>query len=143
MILFHTQEIKFDLKNKRLLKKWISLVVQKNKYIIGDLNVILTNDDYLYQMNKKYLNHDYYTDVITFNYNNNNNISGDIFISIDRVKENASKYSISLIEELLRVMIHGVLHLIGYNDHNNDEIKEMRSKEAESLSLIKYKDLKW
>lgn len=143
MILFHTQEIKFDLKNKRLLKKWISLVVHKNKYIIGDLNVILTNDDYLYQMNKKYLNHDYYTDVITFNYNNNNNISGDIFISIDRVKENASKYSISLIEELLRVMIHGVLHLIGYNDHNNDEIKEMRSKEAESLSLIKYKDLKW
>lgn len=143
MILFQTQEIKFNIRNKRILKKWISTVAKKHNLLVGDLNFIFTTDENLLNINRKYLNHDYYTDVITFNYNYENYISGDIFISIERVRENSKKFSNSFIEELLTVIIHGVLHLIGFDDHSENEQKEMRTQEKISLELINYKELKW
>lgn len=105
---------------------------QKNK---GEITFIFCSDKYLLEINKEYLQHDYYTDVITFDYSENNIISGDIFISIDRVKENADTYKVSFENELYRVMLHGVLHLVGYNDKTKEEQKIMRQKEDEYLNL--------
>ena len=100
------------------------------------LHIIFCSDDYLLDINKKYLNHDYFTDIITFNYNENNTIIGDLFISVDRVKENAKELKVDFNNELFRVIIHGVLHLCGYNDKTQDQLKEIRTKEDEFLGLI-------
>lgn len=113
---------------KTILNKIGKMCHEENREI-GDLNIIFCSDDYIYKMNKEYLEHDYYTDVISFNYNENNIINGDIFISIDTVSFNANKYNVSFENELYRVMIHGVLHLIGYNDKTNKEKTIMKSKE--------------
>jgi rRNA maturation RNase YbeY len=104
--------------------------------IAGDISIVFCSDDYLKVINLKYLNHDYYTDVITFDYSENNRISGDLFISIDRVNENAGLNNINFIQELYRVIIHGVLHLCGYNDKTVKEKKEIREKEDFFLNAI-------
>ena len=102
----------------------------------GDLSVIFCDDEYLKRINVKYLGHDYYTDIITFDYSEKNLVSGDLFISIDRVDENARLNNVDFINELYRVIIHGVLHLCGYNDKTLKEKKEIRAKEDYFLSLI-------
>ena len=107
-----------------------------HKKLVGDINIIFCSDDYLYEMNKIYLNHDYYTDVITFPYNIGNKIEGDIFISIDRVKDNAQIYSTTFDNELSRVIIHGILHLIGFNDKSEEEQKQMREQEDICLKKL-------
>ena len=105
-------------------------------YNLGELSIIFCSDEYLIDINKRHLNHDYYTDIITFNYNIEKNLNGDLFISVDRVKDNASAFNENFNMELFRVIIHGVLHLCGFNDKTTKEQKEMRQKENHYLSLI-------
>ena len=104
---------------------------------IGIINIIFCSDNYILDVNMKYLQHDYFTDIITFDYCEKDILSGDLFISIDSVRENALFYGTEFPEELNRVMVHGVLHLIGYDDHTEDDIKTMRSKENYYLDLRK------
>jgi probable rRNA maturation factor len=115
---------------------WLSKVVESYKSEVGDLSFQFCSDDYLLNMNKEYLDHDYYTDVITFDYSTNNKISGDIFISYDRVKENAISFGNGITyDELCRVVVHGVLHLLGFKDKSDEDKKRMREEETKSLSL--------
>lgn len=138
-IYVHEENTKFHVKQKRRIKTWLKeLILSKNKKP-GEINIILRTDDELLEMNQEVLQHDTYTDIITFNYNIENQINGDLFISIDRIKENALKFAVPIEEELHRVMAHGVLHLIGYNDKNSSQQKIMR--EQENLALELYRDL--
>ena len=118
------------------IKDTIIEMCNNNRKEVGILNVIFCSDEYILEMNKQYLKHDYFTDIITFNYNEDNQINGDIFISKDTVSYNANKFNVSFQNELNRVIIHGVLHLIGYNDKTEDEKTEMRSKENYYLDRI-------
>lgn len=102
---------------------------------IGDVNIIFCSDNYILDVNLKYLQHDYFTDIITFDYCENNVLSGDLFISVDSVRENSVFYNTEFEDELNRVMVHGVLHLIGYDDHTEEDQKVMREKENYYLSL--------
>lgn len=140
MIHFHTQDIKFTLKNKTLLKQWIASVIEKKKRKPGELNFIFCSDDYLLTINKQYLDHDTYTDIITFDYSQENekmNICGDVYISIERVKENALKFSKSFEDELNRILIHGTLHLLGYKDKTKNAKAEMTKQEDLCLKTLK------
>lgn len=135
-ISFFSEDINFVLSNEDALSDWIyKTIVNENKNL-GELSFIFCDDSYLHNINLQYLNHDTYTDIITFDYTEVDIISGDIFISIDRVQENAKKFSTSFENELSRVIIHGVLHLIGYKDKSTSEEKIMRSKEDFYLTLL-------
>ncbi len=136
MIHFASQEVKIELKSKTILKAWIRDIIKGQGKSVGEISYVFCSDAFLAEMNKKYLNHLSLTDIITFNYNENNIISGDIFISIERVKENALKYSGSFDAELYRVMAHGVLHLLGFKDKSKADKEEMRNREDECLSVI-------
>jgi len=134
-IRFHSQEVKFDLRNKNLHKSWIMSCIEAHERITGSLNFIYTSNPELREMNREYLNHNYYTDVITFDYTEGDIISGDVFISVDQVQKNADSYSQSFENELRRVMVHGVLHLLGFGDASDAEKKRMRKMENEALHL--------
>lgn len=135
-ILFHSENIFFVLKNKRIIKKWLTEVIKQEQKILGEISIIFCSDDYLLEVNKTYLSHDYYTDVITFNYNEGEIVSGDLFISVDRVKENSEQFSVNFEIELKRVMVHGILHLLGHEDKTTKQEKEMRKLEEKALKLI-------
>lgn len=120
---------------EEIYSKWIEKCITENKKNIGDISYIFCSDEYLLKINQEYLNHDYYTDIITFDYCEENLISGDLFISIDRIKENAKNFDIILKNELDRVIIHGIIHLLGQKDKTEEEAKEMRIKEDYYLSL--------
>ncbi len=117
------------------IKDWIIQTIENETKTAGNINYIFCSDNYILQINRQYLHHDYYTDIITFNYCENNIVSGDIFISVDTVKTNAKEYNQNLENELHRVIIHGVLHLLGYNDKTETELFEMRQKEDFYLNL--------
>ena len=135
MIRFFNKDIKFTLTDKLLLKKWIKEVVSSYGNRVGDINIILCDDPSILEINNQFLGHDYYTDIITFDYTEENVINGELYISIDTVRANAQEYGQFFPDELHRVIIHGILHLCGLDDHCEEDIKEMR--EAENLSLEK------
>ena len=112
----------------------LSNLVKTELKELGDISIIFVSDQYLLEMNQKYLNHDYFTDIITFDYCEHNIISGDLFISVDRVKENADSFNVDELTEIHRVMIHGVLHLCGYKDKTEEEEKNMRLLENKYLN---------
>lgn len=120
------------------LTNWISKVCTSENHEFGDISLIFCSDDYLLDMNRTHLDHDYYTDIITFDYTENQFVSGDLFISVDRVRDNASDFNVSFEHELHRVIIHGVLHLCGFKDKSDDEEKLMRTKENNALSMISF-----
>ena len=132
-IYFEETEI-LDL-NSEFFVLWLSKVCFEENQELGDLSFIFCSDDYLLVVNKEHLNHDYYTDVITFDYTDEV-VSGDLFISIDRVKENASNNSVSFMNELYRVIVHGVLHLLGYGDKEDEEKIIMRALEDKYLEFV-------
>ena len=132
---FHNKDVRTSF-NKTTVSNWLNSCIQDLDYKTGEISIIFCSDDYLLDINKKYLNHDYFTDIITFNYNEKNTIIGDLFISVDRVKEIAKELKVDFNNELFRVIIHGVLHLCGYNDKTQDQQKEIRAKEDEYLVLI-------
>jgi probable rRNA maturation factor len=139
MISFSSEESGFSLKKRTVLKNWINDVIIKSKRKPGEISFIFCSDDQLLTINQQYLNHDTYTDIITFDYSKEDikqPVSGDIFISVDRIKENAEKYSKSFEDELHRVIIHGILHLLGYKDKTKAAKEEMTKQENKCLKLL-------
>ena len=134
-VIYNVEDIDFQLISQDSLSVWIEKTIETEGAILGAVSYIFCSDDYLHQMNVEYLNHDTLTDVITFPYNDNP-IEGDIFISIDRVKDNAQDLNIAFNDELHRIMIHGVLHLCGYTDETDEQESEMRQKEDEYLKIL-------
>jgi len=141
MIDYSYQETELLPYNFKEISNWISYYVSRETKECGDINYIFCTDEIILETNRKYLQHDYYTDVITFDYCEGDLISGDIFVSLDTVKSNSELYSKDFTLEFLRVLIHGVLHLIGYNDKSDEEIKVMRAKEEDALRLINVANL--
>lgn len=134
-IYFFSEETSFHLENSSIHKKWLNFVASEENNGIDHLNYIFCSDDYLLKINKEHLNHNTFTDVITFEYATMP-IEGDIFISVDRIKENASEFNVSFMNELNRVMVHGLLHLLGYKDKTKEDKIEMTSKEDHYLSML-------
>ncbi len=136
-IYFFSEEVSYVFRDKNRIRKWIAHAVVSEKYGIGSVNFIFSSDNFLHKTNLKYLQHDTYTDIITFDSSEvKNEISGDIFISIDRVKNNAKTFRVLFNNELYRVMIHGILHLLGYKDKTKKQKELMRAKEDYYLSLL-------
>lgn len=126
----------YPLKSRTKIKQWIKQIIESKGKKTGNITYIFCDDEYLLEVNKQYLQHDYYTDVITFDYVENDLIGGDIFISTDRVRENAIAFGSSETEELHRVIIHGALHLLGLKDKSEAEASQMREAENEALKLL-------
>ncbi|MCE7073621.1 rRNA maturation RNase YbeY [Dyadobacter sp. CY327] len=137
MLNFFTENVDFDLLRPLKTKKWIKNTSISEGYEIADLNYIFCDDDYLLEINKQYLDHDYFTDIITFdNSEEDNVIEGDIYISVDRVRENAATFNADFETEMRRVLIHGLLHLMGYDDTDEKLKAAMRAKEDQYLLLF-------
>ena len=126
---FNFEDVDFVLPDEQSLVSWIDYAVKNEQCFTGNLSYIFCSDEYLWNMNKQYLGHDYYTDIITFDYVSDGKISGDMFISYDRIVDNARKFGVSCEMELLRVMIHGVLHLVGYDDLTDEQEAEIHKME--------------
>ena len=133
MIRYFTEDIDFAFKGKSVHNAWLKAVSEDEGRRPGQISVIFCSDPYLLEINRKYLGHDYYTDIITFDYSEGDTISGDLFISVDTVRSNAEYYSADFKDELDRVIVHGVLHLIGYDDHTDEQSAEMRARENHYL----------
>lgn len=129
-------ETNFELSNEALYEDWVSRVIESEDKTEGEINYIFCDDEYLLQKNIEFLNHDTLTDIISFDYTMGNLISGDIFISVERVKENAQDFKVSFDDELRRVMAHGILHYCGYKDKSEEDEKVMREKEDEKKALF-------
>ena len=135
MVSYYTQDIDFTFKNKAANNQWLKVVTESEIRRLGQISIIFCSDNYILDINMKYLQHDYFTDIITFDYCKGDKLSGDLFISIDSVRENARLYDVDFQEELYRVIVHGLLHLIGYDDHTKAQKAQMRAKEDYYLSL--------
>lgn len=136
-VYFHSEDTRFELKGKKIYKQWVEIIVQEHHKTVQNLNIIFSSNEYLLELNRKYLNHNYYTDVITFDYTHENAVSGDIFVSIDQVRLNCQDQEVTFENELARVMIHGVLHLLGYDDSTHESAMEMRLKEDWALKSLR------
>lgn len=135
MISYFSEDTDFILKGKTFNNNWLRLVIESEIRRAGNISIIFCSDNYILDVNLKYLQHDYFTDIITFDYCEGDKISGDLFISVDSVRENSAFYGTDFNDELNRVMVHGILHLIGYDDHTKKDQKLMRAKEDYYLSL--------
>lgn len=135
MVIFN-YETDFQLENELVYEQWIDAVIESEGKEPGEINYIFCDDEYLHNINMQYLNHDTLTDIISFDYCIGDLISGDIFISIERVQDNAKDYEVSFNEELLRVLAHGVLHYCGYKDKTENEALLMRTKEQEKIDMF-------
>ena len=133
---FSSEEVEFELENKQAVIEWLKKIIEQSGNSLRLLNFIFCSDDYLNRLNVEYLDHDTLTDIITFPYAEPPLIMGDIYISIDRVRENAQEFNVTFEQELHRVMVHGVLHLCGIGDKTPEEQRTMRQKEDEALLLI-------
>ena len=137
MINFFNEDIDFKLKGKNNFKAWLKKVAEKEGFRINDLNYIFCSDQYLHKINLEYLDHDTYTDIITFdNSEEEKIIEGDIFVSIERIRENSSILNTLLEEEIKRVIVHGLLHLCGYNDYSIEDKEKMRRLESEYILIF-------
>ncbi len=140
MIIYQTIDVKFCLPRKREHSKWIkdvilSLLHKQKCYNPGPVSIVFCSDSYILSINNQYLKHNYYTDIITFDYSENGVLSGDLLVSIDTIKHNCSRYNTTFNDELHRVIIHGILHLAGFKDDTPENISEMRKMEEQALSL--------
>lgn len=135
---FSSEEVEFELKNEQAVAEWLEKIIEQTGNSLRLLNFIFCSDEYLHRLNVEYLDHDTLTDIITFPYAEPPNIEGDIFISIDRVRDNANDFNVTFEQELRRVMAHGVLHLCGYGDKTPDEQATIRQKEEEALKLWRF-----
>lgn len=135
MVTYHFEDTDFIFKGKVRNNSWLRLVAESEIRRLGDISIIFCSDNYILDMNQKYLRHDYFTDIITFDYCQGDVLSGDLFISVDSVRENAKNFGQEFQQELARVMVHGILHLIGYDDHTKAQQNQMRAKEDYYLSL--------
>lgn len=137
---YYNEDCELQLENEEKICQWIEATITEEGKVATDINVIFCSDDYLLEMNKQYLQHDYYTDIITFDYNDDqeeeNMVAGDLFISIDTVRNNAEDYKVSFTNELHRIIIHGILHIVGYKDKEGDEPIIMRGKEDYYLTKL-------
>jgi probable rRNA maturation factor len=138
-ISFHAVDINYRIQHKMLLRQWIKEAIIAEKFVPGNVNIILCSDDHLLAMNKQFLNHDYYTDIITFDYCTSTKTNGDLYISVDRVMDNAKKIGTPYELELYRVVIHGVMHLVGFKDKTKSDALNMRKKEDFYLNILKKK----
>ena len=129
-------ETEFTLDNEEAISNWISAVIKSEGKNEGEINYIFCDDEYLLKINQEHLQHDYYTDIISFDYSIGNEINGDMFISVERVQENAIDFNVPFIEELKRVLVHGILHYCGYKDKTKEDELLMRSKEDEKIALF-------
>ncbi|MEE9361909.1 MAG: rRNA maturation RNase YbeY [Cellulophaga sp.] len=132
----YNYEVDFKLTEESKYTDWVDLVISKEAHELGEITFIFCTDEYLLKINQNYLKHDTYTDIITFDYTENRTVSADVFISLDRVRENAVKFKITSDQEMLRVMVHGVLHLLGYKDKTTSDTEMMREKEEEMMQLF-------
>lgn len=138
MITYQIEDTSFRFGSRRLTSRWIKEIVAQAEMRLGDVSVVFCSDPYILDVNRQYLGHDYYTDIITFDYCEGDVLSGDLIISVDTVRANAEEYgAASFDEELHRVIIHGVLHLIGFDDHTPEDQAEMRRQEDAALELLK------
>ena len=138
MVRYFFEDTSFNFKPKALTKLWLRTVAGSESRKLGNVNIIFCSDNYILDINMKYLQHDYFTDIITFDYCEKNTLSGDLFISVDSVRENALLYGApSFEDELNRVIVHGLLHLIGYDDHSDEQVAVVRQKENYYLELRK------
>lgn len=135
-ITFTIETENFKLKERLRLRKWLKGVIENEKKRVGEIGYLFCDDKYLIEVNRQYLQHDTYTDIITFPYNEGDVVSGDILISVERVEENAKKFGVGFESELHRVMVHGVLHLLGQGDKTEKEAKKMHQREDEALKLL-------
>lgn len=135
MVSYFFEETDFLFKGRVKNNKWLRLVAESEIRKLGEINIIFCSDNYILDINQRFLSHDYFTDIITFDYCEGDKLSGDLFISVDSVKENSIQYGTEFNDELNRVMVHGILHLIGYDDHTKAQQKQMRQKEDYYLSL--------
>ena len=139
LIQFFAEDVEYELPNPTKARRWLKFVIDQEEHELNSLNYIFCSDDYLLNMNREHLNHDFYTDIITFDTSDDTKqIEGEIYISIDRVNENAVTNQVKEDEEFRRVMVHGVLHLLGYKDETDMEKEKIRDKEDYYLKNYKY-----
>lgn len=135
-ITFQTENTDLKLQNKKLLKNWIKQVITSFGYRVGDIAYLFTDDEKILKINREYLNHDYFTDIITFDYSTEGVIEGDIVISVDTVKSNSIELNTDFYEELYRVIIHGILHMVGFDDKTDEQKEKMRQEETKAINIL-------
>jgi len=138
VVKFFYHNVKYRVRKSKEIKEILNEVIRKNGFTPGDLNYIITNNRKIKQLNKEYLDHNYATDVISFKLNEQKKINGEVYISIEQVKKNAKKYKVTLKNELMRVLIHGTLHLCGFTDYSEEEKIRMRNEEDKWLKYVKF-----